>query len=277
VLDESARTKPAIITRLLFAIRTTLELLAALLIVACASATVTPEKVAAPATPVRPTRIVVYDLAVSPAEVTLNQSIVHRTFRAVQSNQTLQKSQLTTAHAVAHDLADALVKDLQDLGFTVEKRPRGTPVKGNVLIVDGQFLNVDEGNRLRRLVIGFGAGASKLDTRVQVYQVSAGTPQRVLEFETHVESAKMPGAAVTMGAGAAASGAVTAGSAAAAAGMAGVKAHQSSMGALTDKTAEEIAAYLSQYFAKQGWISSDKVRTPKFATPAQSDPSFPED
>jgi hypothetical protein len=49
------------------------------------------------------------------------------------------------------------------------------------------------------------------------------------------------------------------------------------MGALTDKTAEEITAYLSQYFAKQGWISSDKVRIPKFATAAQSDPSFPED
>ena len=277
MLDEFAPTKVPITTRLLFAIRTAFELLAALLIVACASATVTPEKVAPPATPVRPTRIVVYDFAVSPAEVTLNQSIVHRTFRAVQSKETPQQSQLETAHAVAHDLADALVKDLQDLGFVVERRPRGTPVSGNVLIVDGQFLNVDEGNRLKRLVIGFGAGASKLDTRVQVYQVSGGTPRRVLEFETHVESAKMPGAAVTLGAGAVATGAVSAGSAAAAAGMAGVKAHQSRMGALTDKTAEEINAYLSQYLAKQGWISSDKMRIPKFATPAQSDPSFPED
>jgi len=277
VLNGFARTKAPSITRLLFAIRTVLELLAALLIVACASATVTPEKVAAPTTPVRPTRIVVYDFAVSSAEVKLNQSIVHRTLREVQSTGTPQKSQLETAHAVAHDLANALVHDLQELGFTVEKLPRGTPVKGNVLIVDGQFLNVDEGNRLKRLVIGFGAGASKLDSRVQVYQVSGGTPQRVLEFETHVESAKMPGAAVTMGAGAVATGAVTAGSAAAAAGMAGVKAHQSSMGALTDKTAEEITAYLSQYFAKQGWVSSDKVRIPKFSTPAESDPSFTED
>lgn len=276
MLHELARSKSPIVTRLLFATRTALELLAALLIVACASATVTPEKVSTPATPVRPTRIVVYDFAISSAEVTLNQSIVHRTFRAVQSNQTQQQGQLETGHAVAHDLSDALVKDLQDLGFTVERRPRGTPVTGNVLIVDGQFLNVDEGNRLKRLVIGFGAGASKLDTRIEVYQMTGGTPRRVLEFETHVESAKMPGAAVTMGAGAVATGAVTAGSAAVAAGMAGVKAHQSTMGALADKAAEEITAYLSQYFAKQGWISSDKMRIPKFATPAQSDPSFPE-
>ena len=271
------RTKTAITSRFLFAIRTALELLAALLIVACASATVTPEKVATPSNPVRPSRIIVYDFAVSPAEVTLNQSIVHRTFLAAQSTPSLQKSQLETAHAVAHDLSDALVKDLQGLGFTVEKLRRGTPVTGNALIVDGQFLNVDEGNRLKRLVIGFGSGASKLDTRIQVYQVSAGTSHRVLEFETHVESGKMPGAAVTMGAGAAATGAVTAGSAAVAGGMAGVKAHQSTLGALTDKAAQEITAYLSQYFAKQGWISSNKAQIPKFATPAQSDPSFPDD
>ena len=271
------RTETRLTTRLLFAIRTALELLASLLIVACASATVTPEKVAPPTTPVRPTRIVVYDFAVSPAEVTLNQSIVHRTFLAAQSTPSLKKSQLETAHAVAHDLSDALVKDLQNLGFTVEKHHRGTSVTGNALIVDGQFLNVDEGNRLRRLVIGFGSGASKLDTRVQVYQVSGGTTHRVLEFETHVESAKLPGAAVTMGAGAVATGAVTAGSAAVAGGLAGVKAHQSTLSALTDKSAEEITAYLSQYFAKQGWISSDKMQIPKFATPAQSDPSFPDD
>jgi hypothetical protein len=271
------RTNPRITTKLLFAARTGLYLLAALLIIGCASATVTPEAVAPPVTAVRPARIVVYDFAVSSAEVTLNQSILQRTYRAVQPNEGSQPSQLETGHAVAKDLADSLVKDLQGLGFTVEKRQRGTRVTGNVLIVDGEFLNVDEGNRLRRLVIGFGAGASKVDTRLQVYQVSDGSPRRVLEFETHVESAKMPGAAVTMGAGAAATGAVTVGSAAVAAGMAGVKAHQSSMGALTDETSEQVTAYLSQYFAKQGWISSDKMRIPKFATPVEPNSvSFPD-
>ena len=268
------RTKIRVSTRLLFAIRNALSILAVLLILGCASATVTPEKVVAPATPVRPKRIVVYDFVVSPAEVRLNQSVVQRTFHSVQSSESPQHARLETAHAVAHDLASALVKDLQDLGFTVEKLPRGTAVPGNALILDGEFLNVDEGNQLKRLVIGFGAGASKIDTRVQVYQVTEGVPRRVLEFDVHVESGKLPGAAVTLGAGAVATGAVSATSAAAAGGLAGVKAHQSSLGALTDKAAEEIAAYLSQYFAKQGWISPDKAQVPKFATPAESDPSF---
>jgi len=265
----------AITTKPLFAARTH-YLLTALLIAGCASATVTPERVAAPATPARPARIVVYDFAVSSAEVTLNSSILAQTYRKAESNEgSPPPSRLATGHAVAKDLSNALVKDLEGLGFTVEKLRRGTPVTGNVLIVDGAFLNVDEGNRLRRLAIGFGAGASKLDTRVNVYQTSDGVPHRVLEFGTHVESSKMPGAAVTMGAGAAAQGAVTAGSAAVAAGMAGAKAHLSSMGALTDETSEQITAYLSQYFAKQRWISSDKAQIPKYATPVN--PSFPDD
>ena len=269
------RTNLPITTRLLFAARTS-YLLAALLIAGCATATVTPERVAAPVTVARPARIVVYTFAVTSAEVTLNQSILAQTYRAAQTNEgSPPPGKLATGHAVAKDLSNALVPDLQGLGFTVEKLKRGTPVTGNVLIVDGAFLNVDEGNRLRRLAIGLGAGASKLDTRVKVYQSSDGAPHRVLEFETHVESSKMPGAAVTMGAGAAAQGAVTAGSAVAAAGMAGAKAHLSSMGALTDETSAQITAYLSQYFAKQGWISSDKAQIPKYATPVN--PSFPDD
>jgi len=268
------RTSLPITTRPLFAARIH-YLLAALLLAGCASATVTPERVAAPVTVARPARIVVYDFAVTSAEVTLNQSVLAQTYRAVQANEgSPPPGKLATGHAVAKDLSNSLVPDLQRLGFTVEKLKRGTPVTGNALIVDGAFLNVEEGNRLRRLAIGLGAGASKLDTRVKVYQSSEGAPHRVLEFETHVESSKMPGAAITMGAGAAAQGAVTASSAAVAAGMAGAKAHLSSMGALTDETSAQITAYLSQYFAKQGWISSDKAQIPKFATPVN--PSFPD-
>jgi Domain of unknown function (DUF4410) len=126
-------------------------------------------------------------------------------------------------------------------------------------IVDGQFHDIDEGNRLRRLVIGFGAGTSKLDTQVQIYQYNAGTPDQLLNFTTHAESGKMPGAAVTMGAGAAAQGGVTLAAGAASMGVAGAKTYRSSMGFLADSTAKQIVAYFSQYAAKQGWISHDQA------------------
>ena len=54
-----------------------------------------------------------------------------------------------------------------------------------------------------------------MDTQVQVLAPSRGAYRRVLEFDTHADSGEMPGAAITMGAGAAAQGAVTGGMAAA--------------------------------------------------------------
>jgi hypothetical protein len=166
-------------------------------------------------------------------------------------------------HETAQDLSDALVKKLTALGFNAEQLPRGTPAPDGALVVDGKFLNVDEGNRLRRLVIGFGAGASKLDTDVNVYQVSNGAPTQLLDFTTHAESSKMPGAAVTMGAGAAAQGGATVAAGAASAGIAGVKTYRSTVGFLADSTAKQIVAYFSQYAAGQGWISQDQAQKVK--------------
>ena len=117
-----------------------------------------------------------------------------------------------------------------------------------------------KGNRLRRRVIGFGAGQSKLDT--QVLAPSGSGYPTLLEFKTHTDSGEMPGAAVTMGAGAAAQGTVTAGMAAANVAVSGVKTYRTAMGAMASRSADKAAAYLSEFFASQGWISPDMVKKP---------------
>ena len=72
--------------------------------------------------------------------------------------------------------------------------PRGTaPTGANVIMVDGEFDNVSEGNRLSRTVIGFGAGSSTLDTSVYVVQRMNGTTQQIMQFMTHADSGQMPG------------------------------------------------------------------------------------
>jgi Domain of unknown function (DUF4410) len=45
------------------------------------------------------------------------------------------------------------------------------------------------------LVIGFGAGQSKLETQIRVLAPVGGTWQTVTEFTTHSDSGDMPGAA----------------------------------------------------------------------------------
>jgi hypothetical protein len=234
-------------------------LVLALIIAGCAPASVNPGTVAAPVSTRRPDQIVVYDFAVDSAEVTENQSIFQRAYRAVSMNADQQKSELKVAHQAAKVLSDSMARKFKDLGFNVEHLPRGTPAPDGAVVVDGQFVNVDEGNRLRRLVIGFGAGASKLDTQVNISQASNGVPRQLLDFTTHAESSKMPGAAFTMGAGAAAQGGATVGMAAAGAGIAGVKTHRSTVDFLADSTAKQIVAYFSQYASAQGWITQGQA------------------
>jgi hypothetical protein len=234
-------------------------------LVGCTPASINPGATAQPVSASKPSQILVYDFAVSASEVTQNQSIFQRAYRAVSENaEQQQASQLETGHEAAKDLSDMLVKQFTDLGFSAQRVERGTPVPNGALAVNGQFHNVDEGNRLRRLVIGFGAGASKLDTQVEIYQYNAGTPTQLLNFTTHAESNKMPGAAFTMGAGAAAQGGVTMAAGAATAGMSGAKVYRSTMSFLADSTGKQVVAYFSQYAAQQGWITEDQAQKVKY-------------
>ena len=156
-------------------------------------------------------------------------------------------------------------EQLGEMGFKVVRGDATTKVIDGDLVIAGEFLNVDEGNRLRRMVIGFGAGASKLDTQVDVYRVADGTRQSLLQFTTHADSGKMPGAAVTMGAGAAVQGGATAGMAVANAAVSGGKIYTSQVNYLSEKTADQTVAYLSHYFAQQGWISANQAQKVKLS------------
>jgi hypothetical protein len=129
------------------------------------------------------------------------------------------------AQEVKDALADELIEGLRSLGFRVERAKRGTPATGTDMLIDGQFLTVDEGNPLHSLVIGFGNGASSVQTQVQVYQ--GPDARKIMEFTTQPDSSKMPGAAATMVAGAAVSGGVTAEMVAANAAASGVKTYKS--------------------------------------------------
>jgi len=236
-------------------------------LIGCGTATISPGQTASPNVAIqRPDRIVVYDFAVSAENVTENQGPLQKAYRAVAEDQDQQMaSRLASGQKAAHDLSEDLVKQLQDLGFNAENLPAGAAAGGNALIINGQFLSADEGNRARRLIIGFGAGASKLETQVTVSNVTAGgTLNQLLSFQTYADSGKMPGAAVTMGAGAAAQGA-SAATAAAGAATGAAKTYGSMLSTLADKTSKQINAYLSQYFASQGWISPDQAQQAKLA------------
>src|SRR5262249_23760675 len=154
---------------------------------------------------------------------------------------------------------------IRDLGLPAQRASRGSRLPPDAIAVTGMFLNVDEGNRLSRTVVGFGMGQSKVDAKVELYAPGSGGPAKLLEFTTHADSGSSPGALVTGGAGAAASGGMTAGAAAANVGVSSIKGYRSQVEQMTSRSADQAVAYLSQYFAKQGWIPQEKVQQAKTA------------
>ena len=237
-------------------------LLLALLVAGCASAVVTPEKVAAPAVPARPRVIYVRNFAVVADEVKESHGLISKTERKLSSTPD-EERQMEIGHAAAKELSDQLAKNLRALGFEVDEQLGAIPPGGDVLLVEGQFIGVDEGAATRRVIVGFGVGKSTLETRVQVYRIFNGARQKVLEFTTQADSGKLPGTALTMGAGAFATGGLTVAGGAAAGGISGGKAYLGRVNYLADKTADQVNAYLAQYFAKEGWIDADKASAEK--------------
>lgn len=245
--------------------RAAIALLLAASVGGCAKTVVKPQYEQQTSTQtMRPSRVLVYDFAVSAAQVSENQGLFAAVVNSL-GDTTENERELAIAQEVRDRMAEDLVAGIRDLGLPAQRAPKGTPLPSDAIAVTGLFLNVDEGNRLHRTVIGFGAGQSKVDAQVQVYAPSSSSPAKLLEFNTHADSGSMPGVAVTGAAGAAASGGMTAGAAAANMAVNGVKGYRSQVDEMAGRSADQTVAYLSQFFAKQGWIPTEKVKQAKMA------------
>ncbi len=231
---------------------TTLLVLGMIGLVGCADAAVTQQAERTPVLSQYPARVIVYPFAVDPDEVSLNSGFIHKAYRVVTATNEDEK-QVAIADDLSQSVCLNVASDFLARGCNASCLPRGVvPSHENVIIVDGEFKNVSENNRLRRTVIGFGVGASTLDTDVYVIQRVNGASHQIMNFSTHADSGKMPGVAVTGAPGAAAGGAAAAVSLGANMAMSAAKGYRSSMGSLGKMTTDQVVDYLAQYFVEHG-------------------------
>jgi len=206
----------------------------------------------------RPDRILVYDFAVSPDEVKHDTGLSAEIVRAVKGTPKTAK-ELKIGHTVANALAKELVKEIQGYGLPAQ-RVAGTPsaVKGTLLI-EGQFVSVDQGNRTERVVIGFGAGRTDVKAHVQVYEITAEGLQKVEQMQADAKSARKPGMALMMGAGAVAGHLLM--SAAVSGGLsASGEVSWETVEADARRLAKDVAKELGQFFVAQEWIPASAVK-----------------
>jgi len=199
----------------------------------------------------RPDRILVYNFAVSPDEVKLTRGIAADIEQAMSGTPRTEE-EITVGRKTADALATHLVKELAQFGIPVDRASGTPPTTGNVLEIEGQFISIDEGNRTERVIIGLGIGRTDVRAMTQVYDARSGARTLAVQFESNAKSGYKPGAAETMGAGAAAghlatSAAVTAG------GTVVSEAFGATVEADAERTAKDIVKKLKVYIEMQGW------------------------
>lgn len=200
----------------------------------------------------RPDRVLVYNFATSPEEVKLDRGLSAEVIEASKrSSRTAQE--LDVGIKVATALAKKLVEELKDMGLVAERAEGSPPDFGNNLMIEGQFVSIDEGNRTERIIIGLGAGRTDVETHVQVLMDLDGADDDVVQIDVSAKGSRKPGAAETLGIGAVAgdlivSGAVTA------AGTVASETFGGTVEADASRTAKKIAAELKPFFEREGWL-----------------------
>jgi len=194
--------------------------------------------------------IYVADFSFSADDVSAQSAIGARLFDLVKGTKPTEQ-ELDIGDAVAQTLSDELVSGLRALGLPAQRAP-AQEASGTGLItlrIEGQFLKVEEGNRLRRIVIGFGAGQSMVNTQVQVYETTPAGHVLVLQFTTHSRSSLKPGVAEAGAAGAVAAGV--------SAGVGAGTEFTQSVEADARRTAHLIVSHLGSLAYQRGWITAD--------------------
>ena len=204
----------------------------------------------------KPDLIIVHDYQTARDEVQLDSGIGSRIERLGQGAPE-EQDRIKLEQSVARIGTTTLVDEIRKLGLRAEPAAMASPGAGYTLSIEGQILSINEGNKTRRLMIGFGAGASEVRTLTQVYEVTRGEHRLVDDFYTTAKSSRKPGFGPMSGAGAAAGRAAT--SAAASGGIGLTSERSQTAEADAQHAAREIAKQLAHFFVEQHWITQDQA------------------
>ena len=149
---------------------------------------------ARPALP-RPARVLVAPFAVDPDAVAQDAGIGARLQREMAGGDA-SAAQATIASDVQSALSGAVIEALDKAGLPAGPAPAGGSYRPGDLLVQGRIERIDEGNRTRRLAIGFGAGKSIVRADAQVsYVMPDGQLLLLQTYEGKSDSGRKPGMA----------------------------------------------------------------------------------
>ncbi|MFL9917944.1 DUF4410 domain-containing protein [Paraburkholderia fungorum] len=102
------------------------------------------------------------------------------------------------AKDIVNEMAEALTADLQKGGVDARRSAPGQPLAATGWQVRGVFLSVDDGNRLRRAMVGFGAGQNDIQVAVSCDSLGAADLPPLYQAVEEADSKAKPGAAIKL-------------------------------------------------------------------------------
>jgi len=202
----------------------------------------------------RPQMVLVDSFAVSPDEVRLDAGLSAEVEQAAKERRGTSRAEQEKeiSRQVADAIADRLVLEIEDIGLEAQRGNALPPSVQNALLITGQVVSIDEGNRTERVIIGLGAGRSDVRVHAQLYELTPAGRQLIDRVEVDGRSGLTPGMAETMGAGALAGHLLVATAAGA-----GLHVMSETMGADVvadaDRAAKGVAKQLAALYAEEGW------------------------
>ena len=206
----------------------------------------------------KPEKVLIDDFGVPAEVISIDESPAARLHRRRAAAEAASSPE-AVARQVQAAFSKALVKELQQASVPAAAAAGAeTPPPPRSVQVKGEFTAINQGNKTKRVLIGFGKGASDVQAHVTVSLVTEQEPVVLLEFNVKSQSGKKPGAAATVGAGAATMGTVSAPSAAAGVGAGGVFDRTATVEADASRMAKAVAKQIAQLMTSQPWVSEPR-------------------
>jgi len=199
----------------------------------------------------RPPLFVVYDFAVSKADVVVDQAGPGSASDAAPSEE-----QQAFAREVARVLADEIVSQLVERRIAAQHGKPGAKQPLHALLLKGAFYSINEGDQMSRVTVGFGAGKTSVEVHSSLFQETDLGARLIWRGEGGAQGAKMPGllAPVTVGAalGTAARSAIVSGT------LTGLRELKGPLGSDLKRLATEFANRIEAFYRDRGWLAAER-------------------
>ncbi len=198
----------------------------------------------------KPARVIVYDFASTPEAVPPDSAIAGL-YRQRTTPQTPEE--IALGRSLGAKVSARLVEELNKNGIAATAAATGPVPHPGDAVIRGDFDSIDKGNRTKRMLIGFGAGAAGLETLVEGYVVTTAGLVPLGSAQIETSGGKMPGMLVPIGAGAAMG---TVATSVAISGTANVLQELGPEGldGAAKRTAKAIANVIVKAYKERGWL-----------------------